>query len=349
RRQRAQEIAEVVGERMKLEPHRVGGERSARQSRPLDRAFALLDPLLARPALVVECNDPLGRAAHVRHDEADAGIKFSGIPLDLGGNPRRLGPGSGLIAEIGMEPPDFIGRSSDRTLEQVANPTLQDLVGRQPDRILDPLRFEKLVDLGHGEGCIGSKIDARDLASIALHDRVEHILPAVGAVDIAGTQRGAFQVTELIEHEQRVITGAGVMAVPHAILLLAMGRAHARIHVEHDAAGGRRPCTRSIHWPDKSARAERFLSVASHCVSKRPIWLGEAAWPTTALPPTIQRIAGSCRRRSASLTSSYPARRPNTDCRSKPTSAWRPFLPVRASASISPAITLNPRASSSSR
>jgi len=35
RRQRAQEIAEVVGERMKLEPHRIGGERSARQSRPL--------------------------------------------------------------------------------------------------------------------------------------------------------------------------------------------------------------------------------------------------------------------------------------------------------------------------
>jgi hypothetical protein len=41
---------------MKLEPRRVGGERSARQSRPLDRAFALLDPLLARPALVVESN-----------------------------------------------------------------------------------------------------------------------------------------------------------------------------------------------------------------------------------------------------------------------------------------------------
>src|SRR6476620_1921669 len=62
RRQRAQEIAEVVGERMKLEPHRVSVERSARQSRPLDRAFALLDPLLARPALVVESNDALGRA-----------------------------------------------------------------------------------------------------------------------------------------------------------------------------------------------------------------------------------------------------------------------------------------------
>jgi hypothetical protein len=38
RRQRAQEIAEVVGERMKLESYRVGGERSARQSRPLELA-----------------------------------------------------------------------------------------------------------------------------------------------------------------------------------------------------------------------------------------------------------------------------------------------------------------------
>src|SRR5262249_5946440 len=117
RRQRAQEIAEVVGERMKLEPHRVGGERSARQSRPLDRAFALLDPLLARPALVVERDHALGRAAHVRHDEADARIKFFGMPLDLGNHPARLAPASGLIAEARMTPAHMVRRSSDRTLE----------------------------------------------------------------------------------------------------------------------------------------------------------------------------------------------------------------------------------------
>jgi hypothetical protein len=58
-------------------------------------------------------------------------------------------------------------------------------------------------------------------------------------VDIAGTQRAAFQITELVEHEQRVIAGASVMAVPDAHLLFAVGRAHARIHVEHDAT--RRP------------------------------------------------------------------------------------------------------------
>src|SRR5262245_57330235 len=79
---------------MKLEPHGVGRERPARQPRPFDRALAFLDPLLARATLVVERDHALGRAAHVRHDEADAGIKFSGMPLDLGDNPPRLGPGS---------------------------------------------------------------------------------------------------------------------------------------------------------------------------------------------------------------------------------------------------------------
>jgi len=47
----SQEIAEIVGERMKLEPHRVGRECPARQPRPLDRAFAFLDALLACSAL----------------------------------------------------------------------------------------------------------------------------------------------------------------------------------------------------------------------------------------------------------------------------------------------------------
>src|SRR5262245_32335634 len=127
---------------MKLEPHGVGRERPARQPRPFDRAFAFLDPLLACPALVVESNDALDRAAHVRHEEADAGIKFSGMPLDLGDNPPRLGPGSGLIAEIGMEPAHMVRRSSDWAREQIADPALQNLVARYPDREFDPLRLQ---------------------------------------------------------------------------------------------------------------------------------------------------------------------------------------------------------------
>ena len=66
------------------------------------------------PALLQERREvlephALGLAAHVRDDEADAGIKFSGMPLDLGDNPSRLGPGSGLMAEVGMEPAHMVG------------------------------------------------------------------------------------------------------------------------------------------------------------------------------------------------------------------------------------------------
>ena len=41
--------------------------------------------------------------------------------------------------------------------------------------------------------------------------------------------------------------------------------------------GGRRLWTRSIQRPERSASAERFFSAASQRVSKRPIWLGDAA------------------------------------------------------------------------
>ena len=82
RRQRAQEIAEIVGERMKLEPNNIGSERFARQPRLLDRVLAFLDPRLARAALIVEGDNMLGRPGQVGDDESDAGVKFAGITAD---------------------------------------------------------------------------------------------------------------------------------------------------------------------------------------------------------------------------------------------------------------------------
>ena len=88
----------------------------------------------------LEGDDPFGRAAHVGHDEADAGIKLTRMPLDLGDHPARLGPASCLIGKVRVVSPDFVWRPTDRTLEQIADPVLKNLVGGQPDRILDPLR-----------------------------------------------------------------------------------------------------------------------------------------------------------------------------------------------------------------
>src|SRR5215510_12315375 len=88
------------------------------------------------------------------------------------------------------------------------------------------------------------------LPLVARHDRLERSVPSIGAVNVDGTQSAAFEVPKLVEHEQRVIAGAGVMAVPDALLLLAMGRAHARIHVEHDATGW----PSAVHKVDPLAR-----------------------------------------------------------------------------------------------
>src|SRR5919112_3742205 len=70
----AQEVAEVVGQRVQLKPYRVGGEAAARQPGPGDGVLALPDPLLGRATLVVERHHSLGRAPHVGHDEPDAWI-----------------------------------------------------------------------------------------------------------------------------------------------------------------------------------------------------------------------------------------------------------------------------------
>ena len=107
-----------------------------------------------------------------------------------------------------------VGRTPDRALEQGTDPVLQDLVGREPDGILNPIRFQIMVDVGIGKTSIGTEIELRDPATIAGHDRVKHHPPAIRAVNVTRTQSAAFEVAELVEHEQRMIAGAFEVAVP---------------------------------------------------------------------------------------------------------------------------------------
>lgn len=116
------------------------------------------------------------------------------MPLDLGDHTALCLPACRLIAEVGVIPAHMERRLPDRQLEQIADPVLQNPVCRKPDRIFDPLGFEEAVDLGIGKARVSAEIEARDLAAIARYDRVEHILPAIGAVEVAGTQGAAFEV-----------------------------------------------------------------------------------------------------------------------------------------------------------
>jgi hypothetical protein len=80
------------------------------------------------------------------------------------------------------------------------------------------------------------------------------------------------------------------MAVVGAAFLLAVSRAFARIHVEYD--NPRRSSL--VHLVDPVAgqigKRGEVLGRLSHFVSKRPIWLAEAAKPIIARSPTTQRI-----------------------------------------------------------
>ena len=65
--------------------------------------------------------------------------------------------------------------------------------------------------------------------------------------------------------------------------------------------------------------------------------------------PTTTRIVGSSANRSASLVSSWPARRLYTDCLRRPTNRCCTLRPPRLSCRHSLAVSVSPSASSSSR
>src|SRR3954454_25194060 len=71
-------------------------------------------------------------------------------------------------------------------------------------------------------------------APIASNHRLQHRTPTIGTMDVARPQDTAFDIAELVEHEERVVAGAAEMAVVSAAFLFAIGWAFARIHVEYD-------------------------------------------------------------------------------------------------------------------
>ncbi len=142
----------------------------------------------------------------------------------------------------------------------------------------------------------------RKVVPVSVDDWLQHLAPAIGGVHVAGTQGAPLQITELVEHEQGMVTGAAEMAVVGGSFLIAMGRADAAVHVEDDHL--RRSCTRSIQTPDRAVNATRLSSVASYSVSNLPIWLVEAAIRSGPSWSTMERMTGSRDSRSASLTSS---------------------------------------------
>ena len=89
-------------------------------------------------------------------------------------------------------------------------------------------------------------------------------------MDVARTQRRTLQIVKLVEHEQRMLAGAGTMTFTGTAFLRAARLAHATVDVQHD---GRNRLARvnPIQMPDRSDKAAESASRVSQDVSKRPI------------------------------------------------------------------------------
>ena len=153
----------------------------------------------------------------------DARVQLALVPLDLGHHPARPGPALGLVGEAGEEHLRLLRRAADGPGQQVPDPLLQDRVGRQADGVADALGLEQLVELGLGERRVAAEVEGEAPPAVAGDHRHQHGAPLVGAVDVAGPQQAALEVAELVEDEQRVVTGAAEVAVPGRALLLRRG------------------------------------------------------------------------------------------------------------------------------
>src|ERR1700731_3823190 len=123
---------------------------------------------------------------------ASAGGGLTRLPFDLGDDAAGFCPTPGLIGEVRIGAPHFVRRTPNRARQQMADPFLQDAVRWQPYCVFDPLCFEELVDIGIGEPRVGPEINARDFPLVAFDNRLQHTVPSVGAVDVAGTKRTSF-------------------------------------------------------------------------------------------------------------------------------------------------------------
>ena len=133
-----------------------------------------------------------------------------------------------------------------RSYQQGSDLPLQHSVARQPYCVEDSPLLQVLIDVRLGECGIGPKVPAHSCRPVAGQDRIQYITPPVRAMYVPRTQHRALAVTELVEHEQRVIARAPKVTVVRRSLLFSMYRTLRTVHVQ-DHPAVRRVRHRPVH------------------------------------------------------------------------------------------------------
>ena len=187
---------------------------------------------------------------------------------------------------------------------------LKHFVRRKPYGVADMPCLQVLVNLRLGKSSVCSKQQPHRQLQVALDDGIDELLPAIGAVDVAWSENRPFAISKLVEAEQGVIAYASKVAVVGCF----PPARHAPDSPELSMSRMIRLCTvlanaRFIHSTFSRSMPLRFSFCVSNSVSNLPISLVLAAFLSGPFQPTTTLRAGSWERRSASLVSSYPARR----------------------------------------
>ena len=109
---------------------------------------------------------------------------------------------------------------------------MQHLVAGESYSVKDVPLLEVLIDVRLGECGIGTKVPPHSCRPVAGQDRIQYITPPVRAMYVPRTEHRPLAVTELVEHEQRVIARAPKVSVVRRSLLFSMYRTLRTVHVQ---------------------------------------------------------------------------------------------------------------------
>src|SRR5262249_22714722 len=106
----------------------------------------------------------------------------------------------------GTGPPPWSG-------EQILDAPLQDLVGRQADRVPHPPAFQRLVDCRRGERRVRPDDNGLPPPAVSINDGKQNLVPPVRTVDVPRAKLRRKTVALGVEDEERVIADRFKVAV----------------------------------------------------------------------------------------------------------------------------------------
>ena len=158
--------------------------------------------------------------------------------LNLRDHAARAVPGSGLVLEAAVADERRVTRSATGPGEQVLDLPLQDVVGRQPDRVAHSAAFQRLVERRQSERGVRADHHGLPAPTVAINDGQEDLIPALGAVDVARPEFHGQAVALWVEDEERVIAHRLEVTVVRGLLLCAVDGAFGAVDVERHASAG---------------------------------------------------------------------------------------------------------------